>query len=171
MQKTWQYPIVITKMMRAFLIEMFSLNQEANLKMVSAIRNLSSPEECLRHLGHLANCQYKWLDRIEVFPEASWLDWWIPVYTIDELPSRLVGSSQRWISYLENMPDSNIESFISYVGHDGSIWQAELKDIALQLTFHSFHHRAQIQMIIRSQGHTPEFIDYIGYKSKKTETS
>ncbi len=53
-------------MMRTFLIEMFRLNQEANLKMVSAIRNLPSPEECLKHLSHLANCQYKWLDRINI---------------------------------------------------------------------------------------------------------
>jgi len=41
----------------------------------------------------------------------------------------------------------------------------------LQLIFHSFHHRAQMQTMIRVQGLKPAFIDYIGYKAKKTEAS
>ena len=156
--------------MRDFLIDMFRLNQEANLKMVSAISNLPSPQECLRHMSHLANCQYKWLDRLRVFPDVSKLDWWNPVYTIEVLPDKIVESSKYWISFLENKTDADMESVLDYIGVDGSIWQAALKDIALQLTFHSFHHRAQIQMMIRDKGQVPEFIDYIGYKAKKRIT-
>ena len=154
--------------MRNFLIEMFMLNQDANLKMVTAVRNLPSPEEGIKHISHLVNCQYKWLDRIKIFPERSVLDWWGPVYTLDELPDRIIDSSQLWISYLEKTPDANIETIISYKTDENHIWQAKLKDIALQVTFHSFHHRAQIQMMIRSQGITPELIDYISYKWIKT---
>ena len=153
--------------MRDFLIDMFRVNQEANVKMVSAISTLTSPQECLKHMSHLANCQYKWLDRLRVFPEVSTLDWWNPVYSISELPDKIVESSQQWISFLESKTDDDMESIVNYVGFDGSIWQVALKDIALQLTFHSYHHRAQIQMMIRAQGHVPEFIDYIGYKAKK----
>jgi len=42
-----------------------------------------------------------------------------------------------------------------------------LKDIALQLNYHSIHHRAQIQTIIRQQGMEPDFVDYIGTKYKR----
>jgi uncharacterized damage-inducible protein DinB len=44
---------------------------------------------------------------------------------------------------------------------------AKLKDIALQLIFHSFHHRAQIQTLIRQEGKEPRFVDYIGDKYRK----
>ncbi len=154
--------------MKDFLIEMFVLNQDANIKIVSAIEKIDEQDECMKHLSHLANCQYKWLDRILIFPNESELDWWNPVYTHEELLNHFQKSTQLWISYLSDRTDDEIEVKKNYRGYDGSIWEATLKDIALQLIFHSFHHRAQIQMMIRAQGHKPGFIDYIGYKQKKT---
>ena len=156
--------------MKDFLIEMFGMNQEANLKMANAIKKITSKDEALKLLSHLSNCQYKWLDRIHVFPEESKLDWWEPVYTPDELPEHIVESTRQWTSYLTDLGDDDLEAIKNYIGYDGSTWEAKLKDIALQLIFHSFHHRAQIQMMIREQGFKPGFIDYIGTKQKKSGT-
>ena len=157
--------------MKNFLIEMFGMNQEANLKMVSAIKKIPSQEEPLKLLSHLANCQYKWLDRINVFPEDSKLDWWEPVFAIEELPEHIVQSTQQWVIYLSGLDEDELEAIKNYVGYDGTTWEAKLKDIVLQLIFHSFHHRAQIQMMIRAQGYRPGFIDYIGTRQKKTGTT
>lgn len=156
--------------MRQFLTEMFGFNKEANIKMVSPVASLPSPEEGIKHLSHLANCQYKWLDRIQLFPEESKLDWWIPEYTAHQLPEHFEKSTQKWIAYLSEKSEDELEAVKKYVGYDGSVWESKLKDIALQLIFHSFHHRAQIQMMIRAQGQKPAFIDYIGKKQKKTGT-
>jgi len=41
---------------------------------------------------------------------------------------------------------------VEFIGYDGAKWKAELVDIALQLIYHSIHHRAQMQMLIRQQG-------------------
>ncbi len=157
--------------MRDFLIEMFEINRDANIKIVADCQKLASPEECVRLLSHLANCQYKWLDRIKVFPEESTLDWWNPIYYFNELPHHFKNSAQEWIDYLSEATDQELEYEKKYLGYDHSAWQSKLKDIALQLIFHSFHHRAQIQMLIRAQGEKPSFIDYIGYKAKKTGAS
>lgn len=46
-----------------------------------------------------------------------------------------------------------------FVGFDGGEWTAQLKDIALQLNYHSIHHRAQ--------GLEPDFVDYIGTVYRK----
>ncbi len=153
--------------MKPFLIDMFGINCEANIAMVSSVSKLPSPDEGLKHLSHLANCQYKWLDRILIFPEVSKLDWWVPVYSPEELPGHFTISTQQWVSYLSSSTEEQIESVKEYTGYDGGVWEAKLKDIALQLIFHSFHHRAQIQMMIRDQGYKPDFIDYIGKKQKK----
>ena len=156
--------------MREFLIDMFEINKEANIRMVSDIKTLPSGEESIKLLSHLVNCQYKWIDRLKMFPEESGLDWWMPLYTTEELPKQFEESTQLWIEYLSNQSDDEIEMEKNYIGYDGSVWAAKLKDIALQLIFHSYHHRAQMQMMIRAQGQKPSFIDYIGYKAKKTGT-
>ena len=54
----------------------------------------------------------------------------------------------------------------------GLRWERVLRrtqDIALQLNYHSIHHRAQIQSIIRKQGIEPDFVDYIGTVYRKLE--
>lgn len=157
--------------MRDFLVEMFEINAVANLEMLSNIEILPSPDDGLKYLSHLANCQYKWLDRLKVFPQPSLLDWWNPIYSADELRKHIIESSQHWVQYLSVANDEEIEIEMNYIGYDGNIWQSKLRDIAMQLIFHSYHHRAQMQMMIRTQGHRPAFIDYIGFKSKKTGTT
>ena len=156
--------------MKDFLIEMFEINRDANIKMASKVKSLPSPEEGLKHLSHLVNCQYKWLDRIKVFPSDSKLDWWLPLYSADELHQQFVESSQIWIDYLLEKTENELDEIKKYISWDGNVWEAKLKDILLQLIFHSFHHRAQMQMMIRAQDQKPGFIDYIGYKAKKSET-
>lgn len=153
--------------MKEFLIGMFNFNLDANLKMVSAVRELPANDEMLKHLSHLANCQYKWLERITLLPQAAALDWWTPVYTPEELGHRFSDSTTYWVEYLGSLDEHGIEKEIRYTGHNNSAWTANLKDIALQLIFHSFHHRAQVQMMIRAAGHKPAFIDYIGSKAHK----
>ncbi|TMI86788.1 MAG: hypothetical protein E6H06_20475 [Bacteroidetes bacterium] len=74
---------------------------------------------------------------------------------------------QSWIDFHENKTEEQIFSEVEFIGYDGAKWKAELVDIALQLIYHSIHHRAQMQMLIRQQGMEPDFIDYIGTKYRK----
>jgi uncharacterized damage-inducible protein DinB len=53
------------------------------------------------------------------------------------------------------------------VGYDGALWAAAPQDIALQLNYHSIHHRAQIQTILRREGIAPDFVDYIRTKYRR----
>jgi uncharacterized damage-inducible protein DinB len=41
------------------------------------------------------------------------------------------------------------------------------KNYSMQLNYHSIHHRAQIQLLIRQQGLQPDFVDYIGTAYRK----
>lgn len=157
--------------MKAFLLEMFRHNRDANVKMVEVIRSISANEEMLRHLSHLANCQYKWLERIISLPQPSGIDWWTPVYTEDELIYHFDQSTAHWVDYLSGLAESEIEELITYAGYNDTTMMAKVKDIALQLIFHSFHHRAQIQVMIRAAGHTPPSIDFIRSKVIKKEAT
>jgi len=72
-----------------------------------------------------------------------------------------------WLAYIRESTEEELLTEVTFVGLDGSIWAAAPKDIALQLNYHSIHHRAQIQTILRQQGIEPDFVDYIGIKYRK----
>ena len=150
-----------------YLIETFQFNDHANKIVLARIKELPDQKEALRYFSHLINSQIKWLKRIEMYPEAPQLDWWEPVYPVEEIENKWNESFQDWINFIYGKTEIELDVQMKFIGFDGGHWSASLKDIALQLNYHSIHHRAQIQTLIRQQGLEPDFIEYIGTKYKK----
>jgi uncharacterized damage-inducible protein DinB len=153
--------------MRHYLIDTFLYNEQANKKLLEKIKQLADPSEAVKYLSHLVNSQNKWLKRIEVYPDDPKMDWWEPVYELDHLEVLWDKSVKAWISFLEAKTEEEIFEEVKFIGFDGTTFSAALKDIALQLNYHSIHHRAQVQTMIRKQGLEPDFLDYIATKYKQ----
>ena len=153
--------------MRDYLIETFQYNDYANKLLLKKINELPDKTECIKFFSHLINCQYKWLDRISIYPEISKLDWWEPVYDFDQLENEWAKSLNNWIEFLKTKTEDELNAFVIWIGVGNEPYTAQLKDIPLQLNYHSIHHRAQMQSSIRQQGLVPDFLDYIGTKYKK----
>ena len=135
--------------------------------MLEKIKEMPDKKEAIRFFSHLINCQYKWLARIVQDPRAQEMDWWEPVYELSELESQWNKSLSSWIEYINARTDEELSTEVTFVGFDGGLYAATPQDIALQLNYHSIHHRAQVQAIIRQQGQVPDFIDYIGTRYRK----
>ena len=155
--------------MKSYLIETFNWNDKANRQILGKIRQLPSQEESIKFFSHLINSQIKWLKRIEVFPKDPNLDWWKPIYKPDDLEPEWEKSLKAWLDLISSKSEEELFQDVKWVGFDGSAYSGALKDIALQLNYHSIHHRAQIQSIIRKQGLEPDFVDYIGTVYRKLE--
>ena len=153
--------------MKNYLIETFNYNDATNKNLLSKINLLNDKKECVKLFSHLINCQYKWMARIMKDPNAKIMSWWDPVYDYEKLYEEWSKSLDLWISYIASKTDEELSTETTFIGFDGGTWAATPKDIALQLNYHSIHHRAQIQTIIREQGIEPEFVDYIGTKYRK----
>ena len=153
--------------MKEYLFETFRFNDHANKMMLEKIKQLPEKAGAIKFFSHLINSQNKWLKRIGVYPEDPKMDWWEPMYELDQLEEMWNKSLQAWISFLESKSENELFEEVKFVGFDGAHWSCVLKDIALQLNYHSIHHRAQVQTIIRQQGLTPDFVDYIGTKYKR----
>jgi uncharacterized damage-inducible protein DinB len=153
--------------MKQFLLECFAYSDYANKKMLVKLQEIPDKSECVRLLSHLINSQNKWMARILQNPDAAQMSWWDPIYPVDELESKWNQSHEMWSAFLNTKTEEQIFEWIRFTGFDGGQWEARLKDIALQLYNHGIHHRAQMQTIIRQQGLTPDFIDYIGTVYKK----
>ena len=153
--------------MKNYLIETFNYNDATNKNLLSKINLLSDKKECVKLFSHLINCQYKWMARIMKDPNAKIMSWWDPIYDYEKLYEEWRKSLDLWISYIASKTDEELSTETTFIGFDGGTWAATPKDIALQLNYHSIHHRAQIQTIIREQGIEPDFVDYIGTKYRK----
>jgi uncharacterized damage-inducible protein DinB len=153
--------------MKEYLIETFLFNDYANKNMLKKINGLIDKEGCIKFFSHLINSQNKWMARILRDFKAHQMSWWDPVYPYEQLEEKWNESLATWINLLRNKTEQEIFEDVEFIGYDGGKWKARFVDIALQLNYHSIHHRAQMQMLIRQQGVEPDFIDYIGIKYQK----
>ena len=167
--------------MKQYLIETFQYNDYANKLALEKIKQLPEKEECIKFFSHLVNSMNKWLGRIEKWGEEvqfpankegsqdnyTAMDWWLPVYPLEELEQKWDECLKRWLDFIDSKSEEELFQEVEFYGFDGGDWAAVIKDIALQLNYHSIHHRAQIQYLIRQQGIGPDFVDYIGTKYRK----
>ena len=155
--------------MKEYLIETFQFNDSMNKNMLKKMSELPEKEGCIKYFSHLINSQIKLLARILQDSNAPQMSWWEPVYSFEQLEEKWNESLQTWLLFLRDKTEKEILEEVEFTGYDGTKWKARLVDIALQLNYHSIHHRAQMQLLIRQQGIEPDFIDYIGTKYKKLE--
>jgi uncharacterized damage-inducible protein DinB len=153
--------------MKTYLIDTFMFNDLSNKRMLKKMEQLPDKSECIKYFSHLINSQKKWLARIEQYPDDPGMDWWKPEYPFEKLESEWVICLNNWLRFMDNKNEEDFFNEVKFIGFDGGEWTTPLKDIALQLNYHSIHHRAQMQMIIRKQGFEPDFIDYIGTVYKR----
>jgi uncharacterized damage-inducible protein DinB len=149
------------------LLDTFRYNDYANKRLLTKIAELNDPDECIRLFSHLINSMNKWLGRIEKWPGYAEMDWWLPAFEFRDLERKWSECFERWIAFIERKTEEDLCQEVEFVGFDGYDFAATPKDIALQLNYHSIHHRAQIQYLIRLQGKEPDFLDYIGTKYRK----
>lgn len=142
-------------------------NDQANDRMLEKISLLPDKSECIRLFSHLINCQYKWMARMKKDPKSHEMNWWDPLYPIHELNAEWKKSLDLWLAYIDQITHDELNTEVIFIGFDGGLWAAKPVDAALQLNYHSIHHRAQMQMHIRQQGIEPDFIDYISTKYRK----
>lgn len=147
---------------KQYLIETFRFNSHANKQALEKIKLLPEKQEAVKLFSHLINSQHKWMARVLQDPEVAQKSWWKPFYSLDDLDKEWDKSLETWLSFLGSKTEEDMFKEVEFSGFDGEKWKAKLKDIALQLNYHSIHHRAQIQYLIRKQGIEPEFVDYIG---------
>jgi|SRR5450432_543345 len=153
--------------MKSYLLETFYFNDSTNKKLLLKIGQLNDRTGAIKLFSHLINSQYKWMARILQDPIAQKMSWWDPVYEFQDLEKEWEKSINKWIEYLHSKTEIELNTEIIFTGFDNTKWAAMPKDIALQLNYHSIHHRAQIQTLIRQQGFEPDFVDYIGTKYRK----
>jgi uncharacterized damage-inducible protein DinB len=155
---------------KQYLIETFRFNDHANAQALEKIKQIPEKEDAIKFFSHMINSQDKWMARILQDSTAQERSWWNPFYPLEDLQAEWNRSLKAWLSFLAEKTEEQLFQDVTFIGYDGGKFAAKLKDIALQLNYHSIHHRAQIQYLIRQQGMEPEFVDYIGTVYRKLDS-
>ena len=154
--------------MKQHLIDLFKYNDWANGKLLESVKQLKEQEGSVKLYSHLILAQDKWYNRIAKEKEDSSLAWMTPVISLNDLEIMWHESIRVWIELIGSKSEAELyEDVVFNRASDGKRMGIKLMDLALQLNYHSIHHRAQINRLISEQGLTPPSTDYIYTKLKE----
>lgn len=152
--------------MKQHIIDTFRFNDWANKRVLESMRQLDDKSETSAIFSHVIALQDKWLLRVLGDPSQSDIKWWGTPFGYDELADRWADSLNSWLGYLETLDDAKLGEVIQYTPEAGDNGDRQsLRDILLQLNYHSILHRAEIGLRLRDQALEPPQVDYIYYLS------
>lgn len=148
--------------MKQYLIDTFKYNDWANKKVLEAISELKEKNEAIALFAHLIRAQDKWMNRITKKYEDTSLPWFEELPDYSKLPEMWEASIHEWIQLIENAGEKDLGTPVLFKRpKDGQEMKISLMDLALQLNYHSIHHRAQINKLLSAQGVKVPATDYI----------
>jgi uncharacterized damage-inducible protein DinB len=148
--------------MKKYFKEFFEFNKSVNLKILESIKQLPDKDEAVKLFSHLITSHNKWMVRFTNRNEDSKHTWFEQPFDLDELESKWIEVVDMWLAYVENNDEASFdEGFHFNRPGDGKEMYVKIRDVILQINYHSIYHRAQIARIIREQELTPPSTDYI----------
>lgn len=124
----------------------------------SVQRAANVPAKALATLAHLVSAERLWLDRIHgrkplvaVWPEQS----------IDEIAKIAADVSAEWERYLGDADEATLRRTVLYTNSRGEEFKSSIASIVLHLVTHGAYHRGQVATLLRQNGETPAYVDYI----------
>jgi uncharacterized damage-inducible protein DinB len=145
--------------MKEHLIRFFSFNNWANTAMANfLVANDIQDEEVLRLASHIAQAQRNWYFR--VVGQQNDVPIWTPLAP-SSIATQLAENGALWLSYLENLQESDFQTRLAYKSMAGHPFLDNLADVLTHLVNHSTYHRGQVIYLIRQLGLTPPGTDFI----------
>ncbi|MCC9606366.1 hypothetical protein LOC68_18225 [Blastopirellula sp. JC732] len=149
-------------------IRWLAYEQDAHAKTLASMAEVPTEKhadpdfkKAIRIMAHLAVARHKWMVRMgralemhaNFFPE-NW--------TLETLAAELAASHELWEGYLGSLEDdAQLEEYFEYVSSDAGPCRSMLGDVVTQLFGHSWYHRGQVAMLVKSLGVQPAATDFI----------
>ncbi len=144
------------------LTHLFKYDSWAMERTANSIINLEEIlPDAVRILSHIISAQQIWLNRITGI-QSNITPW--DNYTIDELISKSVELTSKWINLFEGSDKAFLEKRIQYQNSKGETFTNSIKDIATHVINHAAYHRAQIAQHVKRANGIPAITDYIIYQ-------
>jgi uncharacterized damage-inducible protein DinB len=110
-------------------------------------------------MGHIIAARRMWLFRfgvlhnnVELFPRET---------NLAELPRQISEMETMWLKYLNELKDKELARVFEYQSYEGKRFRNTIEEILTQLFGHSWYHRGQIALLLRSVGAEPAVTDFV----------
>jgi len=142
-----------------YLRRQFAYNAWANGEVLTATRGTGdrSPR-LLTLMAHIVSAEGLWLERLR--GEVQSLPVW-PEFDLNQCEMRAQQVAGLWVEYLKPMSAAGLGEKISYKNSMGESWSNTVQDVLTHVVLHSAYHRGQIASLMRANGHTPAYTDFI----------
>ncbi len=94
--------------MKQYLMDRFKFNDLMNTKLLAKMRALPDKQQCIKLFSHLINSQNKWMARLAQYPQDPKMDWWEPVYALNELEYEWGKSLRPWIEFIGSKSEDDL---------------------------------------------------------------
>lgn len=146
---------------------LFDYEQQSHAKVLESMRRAPAAakdtpafQKALALLAHIAAARRIWLYRLgaassppkEMFPKEL---------RLEELAANLEEMHAAWSKYLGGLDESQLDRVFEYQSLDAGRFRNVIEDVLTQLFGHSWYHRGQIALLLRSVGAEPAVTDYI----------
>jgi len=123
------------------------------------LRSTDEFAKALYLMGHIIAARRMWLfrlgflnEKVELFPGAS---------SLEALQAQLAETEEFWSQYLTQLDQAELDRVFEYASYEGPRFRNSVEDILTQLFGHSWYHRGQIAMLLRSIGAEPAVTDFV----------
>ena len=145
----------------------FEYEQDAHRKTLASLeavpegqRSSAMFQKAVDLFAHLMAARRMWLFRFgaaseaprELFPQGV---------AVETLAAMMEETHVAWTAYLNRLDEAELARVFEYRSWDGPQFRNSIEDILTQLFGHSWYHRGQIALLLRSCGAEPAVTDFV----------
>ncbi|HWN11255.1 MAG TPA: DinB family protein [Pyrinomonadaceae bacterium] len=120
-------------------------------------------------MGHIVAARRMWLFRLGFLKEDT--DLFTRQISLAELPAQISGMETAWSQYLDQLNEDDLLRVFEYRSYEGQRFRNTIEDILTQLFGHSWYHRGQIAMLLRTLGAEPAVTDLVFWTRQPVDPS
>ena len=120
-------------------------------------------------MGHIVAARRMWLFRLGFLKEDT--DLFTREISLAELPAQVSAMEAAWSQYLDQLNDDDLLRVFDYRSYEGQRFRNSIEDILTQLFGHSWYHRGQIAMLLRTLGAEPAVTDLVFWTREPVDPS
>lgn len=141
----------------------------ASLAAVPAeLRAREAYQQAVTLMAHIAAARLLWLFRFGAardvaaeFRPRTVADFFPAHISLAHVSARVATMEAAWAEYLAGMTDEDLARVFEYQSLEGARFRNTVEDILTQLFGHSWYHRGQIALLLRSIGAQPAATDFV----------
>ena len=143
--------------------QLFTYNHWANRRILDSFEDPPNRRgEAVRVLAHLLIAEKMWLVRLLKNEDTTGFNFW-PELSLAECEALANENQKAYAVLFDNLTEKALDAVATYKNSKGVEYRTSFRDILLHVAFHGTYHRGQVARLVRAEGGTPAYTDYIAF--------